>query len=231
MCGRFNLFTNPHLFAEVFAVARSFDDDWGPAYNIAPTQKVLCIRDGEKREFFKAKWGLIPSWAKDAKIGASCINARVETVDTKPAFRSAFKKRRCLVMADGFYEWRKSDKQPHFISLKSGEQMAFAGLWETWNSPEGPIDSCTICTTDAHDMMGQLHDRMPVILPRPTIDHWLDPTVSDPAELKPMLQQFPGEEMQSWTVGKAVGNVRNQGPSLMEPVDAPQNIEFRLSDQ
>lgn len=226
MCGRFNLFTNPRLFAEVFAVARTFDDDWTPAYNIAPTQKVLCIRDGDDREFFKAKWGLIPSWAKDAKIGASCINARVETVDTKPAFRSAFKKRRCLVIADGFYEWRKSDKQPHFISLKSGDQMAFAGLWETWKSPEGVVESCTICTTDANDMMGQLHDRMPVILPRPAIDHWLDPKVSDADELKPMLRQLPSEEMQSWTVGKAVGNVRNQGPALMEPIDEPEDLKF-----
>ena len=226
MCGRFNLFTNPRLFAEVFAVARTFDDDWTPAYNIAPTQKVLCIRDGDDRELFKAKWGLIPSWAKDAKIGASCINARVETVDTKPAFRSAFKKRRCLVIADGFYEWRKSDKQPHFISLKSGDQMAFAGLWETWKSPEGVVESCTICTTDANDMMGQLHDRMPVILPRPAIDHWLDPKVSDADELKPMLRQLPSEEMQSWTVGKAVGNVRNQGPALMEPIDEPEDLKF-----
>jgi putative SOS response-associated peptidase YedK len=226
MCGRFNLFTNPRLFAEVFAVARTFDDDWTPAYNIAPTQKVLCIRDGDDREFFRAKWGLIPSWAKDAKIGASCINARVETVDTKPAFRSAFKKRRCLVVADGFYEWRKTDKQPHFISLKSGEQMAFAGLWETWKSPDGMVESCTICTTDANDMMGQLHDRMPVILPSTAIDHWLDPKVSDPDELKPMLRQLPSEEMQSWTVGKAVGNVRNQGPALMEPVDKPEDLKF-----
>jgi putative SOS response-associated peptidase YedK len=226
MCGRFNLFTNPRLFAEVFSVARTFDDDWSPAYNIAPTQKVLCIRDGEQREFFKAKWGLIPSWAKDSKIGTSCINARVETIDTKPAFRSAFKKRRCLVMADGFYEWRRTDKQPHFISLKSGEQMAFAGLWEFWKSPEGPVESCTICTTDAHDMMGELHDRMPVILPRATIDHWLDPGVSDPAELKPMLTQFPGEEMQSWPVGKAIGNVRNQGPELMKPVGMQSDLEF-----
>jgi putative SOS response-associated peptidase YedK len=226
MCGRFNLFTNPRLFADVLAVARTFDDDWGPAYNIAPTQKVLCIRDSDQREFFKAKWGLIPSWAKDAKIGSSCINARVETVDTKPAFRSAFKKRRCLVMADGFYEWRKTDKQPHFISLNSGDQMAFAGLWETWKSPEGPVESCTICTTDAHDMMGQLHDRMPVILPRATIDHWLDPAVSDPDELKPMLLQLPGDEMQSWAVGKAVGNVRNQGPALMEPIDTPEDLKF-----
>lgn len=226
MCGRFNLFTNPHVFAEVLGVARTFDGGWVPAYNIAPTQKVLCVSDSGQREFFKAKWGLIPSWAKDAKIGASCINARVETVDVKPAFRSAFKRRRCLVIADGFYEWRRDDKQPFFISLKSGEQMALAGLWETWKSPEGPVESCTICTTVAHDMMGQLHDRLPVILPRPTIDHWLDPKVSDADELKPMLKQFPGEEMQAWPVGKAVGNVRNQGPELMEPVGESEDVRF-----
>jgi putative SOS response-associated peptidase YedK len=150
----------------------------------------------------------------------------VETVDTKPAFCSAFKKRRCLVLADGFYEWRMADKQPHYITLKSGQPMAFAGLWETWTSPEGPLESCTICTTDANDIMGQLHDRMPIILPRPVIDHWLDPDVTDPAELKPMLLQFPGEEMHSWQVSKAVGNVRNQGPSLIEPIDASQVLDF-----
>jgi len=224
MCGRFNLRTNPRLFAEVFTVARTFDDDWQPAYNVAPTQKVLCIRDHDEREFFKARWGLIPSWAKDSKIGNSCINARVETVDTKPAFRSAFRKRRCLVMADGFYEWRQSDKQPHFISLKSGDQMAFAGLWETWNSPEGLIDSCTICTTEANAMMSRLHDRMPVILPRAIVDPWLRPAVSDGDELKPMLSQFPSDEMQAWPVAKAVGNVRNQGPQLMEPIDAQSDL-------
>jgi putative SOS response-associated peptidase YedK len=226
MCGRFNLRTNPWQFAEIFGVVRQFEGEWEPNYNVAPTQTVVCVRDSDQREFFRAKWGLIPSWAKDAKIGSSCINARVETVDTKPAFRSAFKKRRCLVMADGFYEWRQTDKQPHFISLKSGEPMAFAGLWETWQSPAGPVESCTICTTDAHDMMGQLHDRMPIILPRATIDHWLDSSVNDPAELKPMLKQFPAEEMQAWAVGKAVGNVRNQGPALMEPIDAPEDLKF-----
>lgn len=144
MCGRFTLRTNPREFAEIFAVARQLEGEWWPSYNVAPTQNVVCIRDGEEREFFKAKWGLIPSWAKDAKIGASCINARVETVDTKPAFRSAFKKRRCLVLADGFYEWRRTDKQPYFISLKSGQPMTFAGLWEFWISPEGPVESCTL---------------------------------------------------------------------------------------
>ena len=195
MCGRFTLRTNPREFAEILAVVRQLEDEWRPSYNIAPTQNVVCVRDGEEREFFKARWGLIPSWAKDAKIGSSCINARVETVDTKPAFRSAFKKRRCLVMADGFYEWRPSDKQPFFISLKSGEQMAFAGLWESWKSPDGPVESCTICTTDANDMMGHLHDRMPIILPRHAVDHWLDPGVSDADELKPMLHEFHGVEI------------------------------------
>jgi putative SOS response-associated peptidase YedK len=189
-------------------------------------QKVQCIRDSDQREFFTAKWGLIPSWAKDAKIGSQCINARVETVDTKPAFRSAFKKRRCLVVADGFYEWRNTDKQPHYITLKSGQPMAFAGLWETWKSPEGPVESCTICTTDANNMMGRLHDRMPIILPRATVDHWLDPVVTDSEDLKPMLLQFPCDEMQSWPVAKAVGNVRNQGPALIAPIDAPQPLEF-----
>ena len=226
MCGRFTLRTNPRKFVETFSVIRQMEDEWRPAYNIAPTQNVVCVRDGDEREFFKAKWGLIPSWAKDAKIGNSCINARVETVDTKPAFRSAVKKRRCLVMADGFYEWRRADKQPHFISLKSGEQMAFAGLWEFWKSPEGPVESCTICTTEANEMMGQLHDRMPVILPRQTVDHWLDPSVNDPDELRPMLAQFPGDEMRAWPVGKAVGNVRNQGPQLMEPVSVQSDLGF-----
>jgi len=226
MCGRFTLRTNPREFAEIFSVIRQMEDEWRPAYNIAPTQSVVCVRDGEQREFFKPKWGLIPSWAKDAKIGNSCINARVETVDTKPAFRSAFKKRRCLVMADGFYEWRRTDKQPHFISLKSGEQMAFAGLWEFWKSPEGPVESCTICTTEANEMMGELHDRMPVILPHKAIDHWLDPRVNDPDELKPMLAKFPGDEMQAWPVGKAVGNVRNQGPELIEPVSVQSDLGF-----
>jgi putative SOS response-associated peptidase YedK len=226
MCGRFTLRTNPRDFAEVFAVVRQFEAEWQPAYNIAPTQNVVCVRDGEEREFFKARWGLIPSWAKDAKIGNSCINARVETVDTKPAFRSAFKKRRCLVMADGFYEWRRTDKQPHFISLKSGEQMAFAGLCESWKSAEGPVESCTICTTEANEMMGQLHDRMPVILPRKSIDQWLDASVNEPDELKPMLLQFPGDEMQAWPVGKAVGNVRNQGSQLMEQIDVQSDLKF-----
>ena len=226
MCGRFNLRTNPREFAEIFRVAREFNFDWAPRYNIAPTQPVVAIRDADQREFFMPKWGLIPSWSKDAKIGSSCINARSESVDTKPAFRSAFKKRRCLVMADGFYEWRQSDKEPHFISLKSGQPMPFAGLWEIWESPDGPVESCTICTTDANDMMGELHNRMPIILPLTSIDQWLDPKTTDAKKLKPLLVQYASHEMQSWRVGKAVGNVRNQGPQLMEPIDKPRTLKF-----
>jgi putative SOS response-associated peptidase YedK len=232
MCGRFTLRTNPRDWAEIFAVVRQLESDWLPAYNIAPTQQVVCVREraDEPREYFKARWGLIPSWAKDMKIGASCTNAHVETVDSKPAFRNAFRKRRCLVIANGFYEWRRLDRVPHYITLKSGEPMAFAGLWESWREnweePGEALESCTICTTDANDMMGQLHDRMPVIVPPHTVDHWLDPMVTDTEELKPRLAQFPSGEMQSWPVGKAVGNVRNQGPQLIEPVGPVEEIEF-----
>lgn len=219
MCGRYNIRTNPHEFAEILEVVRSFEGEFVPRYNVAPTQKVLCVRQGAEREFFEAKWGLIPSWAKDAKLAASCINARSETIDTKPAFRTAFKKRRCLVLADGFYEWRKSDKQPFCVSLKSGP-MLFAGIWETWQSPEGPVESCSICTTEANELMQALHDRMPVILRPEVADHWLDPDVTDPEELKPLLSQFPGEELDAWPVSKAVGNVRNQGPELIARIAA-----------
>ncbi len=226
MCGRFNLKSNLSLIAEYFAVVRGFIEPWSPRYNIAPTQNVLCVRDSDQREYFYPKWGLIPSWSKDAKIASACINARVETVDTKPAFRTAFKNRRCLVIADGFYEWRIGDKVPYNISLKSGKPMPFAGLWETWESPDGPVETCTICTTNANDMMGQLHNRMPVILPLEAIDLWLNPKITDAKKVKPLLLQYSSEDMQSWAVGKAVGNVRNQGPQLMEPIDQPRTVKF-----
>lgn len=215
MCGRYVLKILPYEIQQFFDLLRV--PDWKPRYNVAPTQTVLAIRDAEDREAFLPKWGLIPSWSKDAKIASSCINARGETVADKPAFRTAFKKRRCIVVADGFYEWRKSDKQPHYISLKEGP-MLFAGLWETWNSPEGPVESCSIVTTAANRFMEPLHDRMPVILPRELVDHWLDPTVTDPDELKPLLIQRDGGDMQYWQVGKEVGSVKNQGEQLIVQV-------------
>ena len=182
-------------------IVRGMDSisDWSPRYNFAPTTQMLCIRstDGE-RELFPAKWGLIPSWSKDTKSASLCINAKSETVATKPMFRAAFKSRRCLVVASGFYEWQKMDaktKQPFYITLTSGEPMAMAGLWEWWKAPDdSEVFSCTICTTEANEMMARFHDRMPVILPYAMIDHWLDPDIKD------------------------VGNVRNQGEHLIEPL-------------
>ena len=143
MCGRITQLVSPDELQEYFNIVRGMDsiDDWSPRYNVAPTTTVLCVRQSDDgRELFPAKWGLIPSWAKDSKLAASCINARADTVATKPMFRSAFKARRCIVVASGFYEWRKIDaknKQPHYITLKSGEPMPMAGLWECWKSPEG----------------------------------------------------------------------------------------------
>lgn len=141
-------------------------------------------------------------------------------------FRSPFKNRRCLVVASGFYEWRKIDaktKQPHYITLTSGEPMALAGLWESWTSPEGEkVESCTICTLGANAMMARLHDRMPVILPHAMVATWLDPAIKDVDKLQPILDQYPAGEMQDWEVSKDVGNVRNQGAYLIEPLSAPE---------
>ncbi len=227
MCGRITLKASPHELKEIFDVVRGFEsiDDWSPRYNVAPTTTMFCIRHTDSgRELFPAKWGLIPSWAKDAKLAASAINAKSETIDSKPMFRSAFKSRRCLVVASGFYEWQKIDaktKQPHFITLRSGEPMAMAGLWETWRSPDGePLQSCTICTTAANSLMIPFHDRMPVILPHAMIEPWLDPAVTDTAKLKPILGQFAADEMQAWPVSRDVGNVRNQGAYLADPIAA-----------
>ncbi len=228
MCGRFALRMPPKELAEILDIVRGYESihEWRPRYNVAPTTQVLCVRmtEARERELFPAKWGLIPIWSKDDKFGASCINARSETVDTKPTFRAAFKRRRCLVIADGFYEWQKLDaknKQPYYVTLRSGEPMPFAGLWECWQpTPDSPVvESCTICTTSANSMMAELHDRMPVILPRAMFDHWLDPAIVEPDAIKPLLAQFPSVEMRAWPVDKRVGNVRNDDPSLIEPID------------
>jgi putative SOS response-associated peptidase YedK len=230
MCGRIVLRSSYARQREIFALTGEFhsDPDFRPRFNVAPTTRVMAFRQVEgQRMLFTPKWGLIPGWSKDAKIAAQCINARSESVDTKPAFRSAFKKRRCVVLADGFYEWKKgatpADKQPYYVSLRDGKPMPFAGLWETWNSPDGPLETCAICTTDSNALMSAVHDRMPVILPHAVIDHWLDPEISDAAELKPLLAQYPEDELQFWPVSKRVGSVKNDDQHLTDPVaeDAP----------
>jgi putative SOS response-associated peptidase YedK len=225
MCGRITSSVSPRDLKELFDVIRGLDSitDWAPRYNIPPTAPVLCVRDtSEGREVFQAKWGLIPSWSKDGKPFGATFNARSDTVATKPMFRSAFKSRRCLVIASGFYEWRKisaKEKQPYYITLTSGEPMPMAGLWEEWRGPDGSIvESCTVCTHTANDLMAPLHDRMPVILTHPLIEPWLSPSLKKPEEIQPLLGHYPADQMQSHEVGKEVGNVRNHGPELIAPI-------------
>src|SRR5258708_32718983 len=179
MCGRYTLAESPRKLAKRFDVPETPDLPFdGQRFNIAPTQQVPIVGLGkEAREMTLARWGLIPSWAKDSKIGNSLINARADTVAEKPAFRSAFKRRRCLIPADGFYEWKTGEKvkQPYYIHLKDGQPFAFAGLWEQWEPPEGEsVRSCAIITTDANDLMRPLHHRMPVILDPKHYATWLD---------------------------------------------------------
>jgi putative SOS response-associated peptidase YedK len=224
MCGRYTLRVAPGELAELFAVINQFD--WSPRYNIAPTQSVAAVRancDGKGRELALLKWGLIPSWAKDAKIASSLINARAETVAEKPAFRAAFRKRRCLIAVDGFYEWQaiagQKTKQPHFIGVKDVPAFAFAGLAEHWTSPEGtPVDTCTIITTTANSLMEPIHHRMPVIVDPADYDLWLDPQRQDAQEVLPLLKQFPAERMQAIPVSTLVNSPRNESPQCVVPL-------------
>jgi putative SOS response-associated peptidase YedK len=224
MCGRY-VIKSP---AAKLKVRFQLDDVplFEPRYNIAPTQPVPIVRrlDQSKRELAVARWGLIPSWAKDAKIGNRLINARGETIAEKPSFRSAFRKRRCLVPADGFYEWKKIDggKQPHFIHLRDEEPFAFAGLWEQWTDPEDGevIESCTIVTTEANALMRTLHDRMPVIMPPKVYDRWLDSATQDLDALKGLLRPYPSEEMAAYPVSAYVNNPRHEGPKCVESAEA-----------
>jgi len=222
MCGRFTLTAN---FEQLVTSFRLLKEPQLPLrYNIAPTQDVAVIRQVEThREFSWMHWGLIPSWAKDPKIGARMINARAETVAEKPSFRAAFKRRRCLIPATGFYEWKKLDekhKQPYHIGMKHGDLFAFAGLWEHWNSDGAEIESCTIITTEANELIKDIHDRMPVILPEEEYDRWLDPKNQDKDELTAILKPSASDEMKAYTVDRIVNNPRNEIPACIEPVES-----------
>ena len=215
MCGRFAFYSPTEATAALFGASGSLD--MKPRYNIAPTQDIAAIRQNPEqgRELTALRWGLIPFWAKDKSIGNRMINARAETVAEKPAFRAAYRRRRCLVLADGFYEWHKEGegKTPYFISLASGEPFAFAGLWENWQSKEGDesIQSATLLTAAADDFMATLHHRMPVILVPDTADRWLggDDDVVDFA-----LQNGPA--LKAWPVDHRVNNPRNEGVNLID---------------
>ena len=175
------------------------------------------------REFRNLRWGLIPSWAKDPAMGSRMINARSETVASKPAYRSAFRERRCLILADGFYEWRPVDKgkQPYYIALQSGDPFAFAGLWERWEGPDGTVlETCTLLTTEPNDLVRPIHDRMPVILAETNYHLWLDTSVEKPDALKPLLGPYPADTMEAFPVGLQVNNPRNDEPSCVDPLSA-----------
>ncbi len=222
MCGRFSLGASATTLAAQFDLFGA--PAWTPRYNIAPRQEVLVVvADPTKaqRQARRHGWGLIPSWAKDKAIGNQLINAQAETAATKPAFRAAFRKRRCLILADGFYEWRKEGryKQPFHIRLQDGRPFGFAGLWEHWDAGEGPtIDSCTILTTTQNDLLRPLHHRMAVILAPEDYDHWLDPTVHEVDRLQPLLRPYPAEVMTAYPVSTRVNNPVNDQPECVEPM-------------
>lgn len=221
MCGRFTLFEPDGILSKEFGAARVHSG--APSYNFAPSRPVAVVRISpvdEVREIARLRWGLIPSWSKDPSIGSRLINARAETVSEKPAFRSAFRHRRCLVPADGFYEWRKLDrtKQPFYIRMRDGRPFAFCGLWERWETPGGEaVETCTILTTDANDVIKPLHDRMPVILPPGKYDAWLDAGLRDPETLASLLRPFDPKAMDAYPVSTLVNNPGNDGPECIRP--------------
>jgi putative SOS response-associated peptidase YedK len=224
MCGRFARKSTQEVLADWFGVELEDMPWFAPSFNVAPqsTQPIVRLnRDSGNREFALLRWGLVPFWAKDAKFGYSTINARAEEAASKPAFREALKKRRCLVPADAFYEWMKPNaklKIPYAIALTSGEPCAFAGLWESWRPPEGPpLETFTILTTDPNEVTEPFHNRMPVILEPKDYDRWLEPGDPNRAPID-LLRPYPADRMHAWPVSDRVGNVRNNDPALIEPV-------------
>jgi putative SOS response-associated peptidase YedK len=221
MCGRFTLQIPPELLAEIFGLTEI--PVYPARYNIAPTQQVASIRctaDGHRRLDF-VHWGLIPSWAKDKSIGNRMINARSDSVHEKPAFRHSMQYRRCIIPAGGFYEWKKESgkKLPLYVRMKDGLVMAFAGIWDSWKSPEGEIiDSCSILTTSSNKLIEPLHDRMPIILHPEEYQLWLDREMTDPGKLKPLFQHYPADLMEMYPVSPLVNSPRNDTPDLIIPL-------------
>jgi putative SOS response-associated peptidase YedK len=224
MCGRAKL---PDDVSEIkLDLKIDWDEigDYQPRWNAAPTSKlpVVVSRNGE-RTLTLMRWGLVPSWANDVKIGYSTFNARAEGVENRPAFRAAWQaRRRCLVIADGYYEWREHDKQPFAVALGNRGPMTFAGLWDCWRAPGGDtLKSFTIITTAANELLEPLHDRMPVLLGPDRWAAWLGETAASETELKAMLKPYPGGGMTYWPVDRRVGNVRNDSPDLFTPLREP----------
>jgi putative SOS response-associated peptidase YedK len=228
MCGRFTSTTDPADLAAYFQADDVVADGLGPRYNVAPTDEVYAVaasKEGDRRRLGAFRWGLVPFWAKDPGVGSRMINARAETLLTSSAFKRSFGNRRCIVPADGFYEWQavpgQKRKQPWYVTRADGDVFAFAGLWDSWRptrgSDEGRLVSCTIVTTDANDAVRPVHDRMPVVLPPSAWEAWLDPANDDVDGLSGLLVPAPAELVVVTAVGTGVNDVRNDGPELVEP--------------
>ena len=223
MCGRFTLRTPLERVAEVFDLT-CWESELArrvpPRFNVAPTQQVAAVRatpDRAGRELAWLQWGLVPSWTDDPSCGSRMINARSESLAVKPAFRDAFRTSRCLVLADGFYEWKKGQRgqQPHFIQRRDREPFAFAGLWQHWHRNGLTIDSCTIITTEANELLGHLHDRMPVILDRSQFSLWLDPKCEDIERLSKLLTAHPAELLECYPVSNIVNSPQADAPDCI----------------
>ncbi len=223
MCGRFSQGTPADILAQLFQLADI--PSWTPRYNIAPTQlvpTVVVTSEHPSRQFRAWRWGLIPSWAKDPSIGSRMINAQAETASTNPAFRAAFRRRRCLMLADGFYEWQQLGrrKQPFHVRMRDGTPFAFAGLWEHWKGPDGAaIDSCTLLTTEPNDLIRTFHHRMPVILDPKEYDLWLDPGIQEPQRLQPLLRPYSSDDLAAYPVSTRVNNPANDTPDCIQPLE------------
>jgi putative SOS response-associated peptidase YedK len=218
MCGRFAQKSPAKKITKKFKV-----EEVPPLverYNVAPTQSVLVVREPDEREAVFLKWGLVPRWAKDPAIGNRLINARAETVTEKPSFREAFARRRCLVPLDGFFEWsRRGDrKRPFYFHMRDGEPFGIAGLWERWEGEGGPLETCTLLTTEANELLAPYHDRMPVILRPEDYEAWLDVGARRPELLTPLLRPFPHAEMAAYPVSAVVNSPLNDGPRCVEPL-------------
>jgi putative SOS response-associated peptidase YedK len=229
MCGRYVSVSSPTILAERFQVEEVRAEDNEPNYNVTPRLEVPVVAESHgHRTLDRVRWGLVPSWAKDLSIGDRLINARAETILTSNAFKRAFTKRRCIIPADGFYEWEKIGdrkvKQPWFIRRRDGEPLAFAGLWEIWHDPNDPdqehaprVRSCVIITTEPNDLMRPIHNRMPVVLPESAWAEWLDGENHDTDRLHKLLVPAPADEFEAWPISTLVNKPANNGPELLEP--------------